>query len=147
MALSSPQRAALEKVKSHVEDVYHQGRDAAAAHIHRDHHREISGYGMGWELKEQHRSLHGLFGDVGDVVELSDGAHVRIASVEADIKNGRPGGDGEQIKGPTRYPEDAGRGRWFYADEVVRIVSEGRHRTRRFRLLRPRSRVNRRVGR
>src|ERR1039458_295033 len=52
----------------------------------------------------------------GDVVELIDGARVRVDDKSDDIKNGRPGGAGIQISPAREYD------RWFYDDQVVRVV-------------------------
>ena len=59
---------------------------------------------------------------VGEVVTLYDGARVRVTSVEDDIKNGYPGGEGITVNDPGRRAREgrsaAEPDRWFYIEDV-----------------------------
>jgi len=58
--------------------------------------------------------------EVGDVIDYSpfDGGSRRVVVTarEADIKNGRPGFDGNEVGGSTH------EGWWGYDDQILRVV-------------------------
>ena len=62
---------------------------------------------------------------VGDVVELDGRDHVLVVSKEEDVKHGYPGGDGITLKGSRGGPDNTKVDRWFYDDQVTRVIKRG----------------------
>jgi hypothetical protein len=72
-----------------------------------------------------HLTNQGVPYNVGDVVQLDGQDHVLVTNKEEDVKNGYPGGDGITLVGARAVEGNMNEDRWFYDDQVTRVVKKG----------------------